>query len=114
MTTVIRQRVASTKERIQEKTKGKSKVSGWVLPRQTTSFADEGTWSNIDADVTPLERRTWTSSTVLGFWFSDALNAQGWEGPSSIIQLGLTWREAIYLSRTSTRLLLKCRSLTGT
>ncbi|RDW84290.1 allantoin permease [Coleophoma cylindrospora] len=98
MTTVFRQRVASTKERIQEKAKGKSKPSGWVLPRQTTSFADEGTWTNIDADVTPIERRTWTSSTVLGFWFSDALNAQGWEGPSSIIQLGLTWREAIYLS----------------
>ncbi|RDW60276.1 putative allantoin permease [Coleophoma crateriformis] len=98
MTTVFRQRVASTKERIQEKARGKSKLSGWVLPRQTTSFADEGTWTNIDADVTPIERRTWTSSTVLGFWFSDALNAQGWEGPSSIIQLGLTWREAIYLS----------------
>lgn len=99
MTTVLRERATSAKERIQEEAKGKSKVSGWVLARQTTSFADEGTWTNIDADVTPIERRTWTSFTVLGFWFSDALNAQGWEGPSSIIQLGLTWKEAIYLSR---------------
>ncbi|EEA26115.1 hypothetical protein TMatcc_005633 [Talaromyces marneffei ATCC 18224] len=82
---------------LKSKTQGKSKLSGWVLPRETTSFADEGTWTNIDADVTPLERRTWSTFTVLGFWFSDALNAQGWEGPSSIIQLGLTWREAFYL-----------------
>lgn len=28
------------------------------LPRETTSFADKGTWTNIDADVTPLDRRT--------------------------------------------------------
>jgi NCS1 family nucleobase:cation symporter-1 len=93
MTETIRRRIGHLKS----KTQGKSKLSGWVLPRETTSFADEGTWTNIDADVTPLERRTWSTSTVLGFWFSDALNAQGWEGPSSIIQLGLTWREAFYL-----------------
>lgn len=97
----IRQRVASAKAHLQEKTRGKSKLSGWVLPRETTSFADEGTWTNIDSDVTPVDRRTWSSFTVLGFWFSDALNAQGWEGPSSIIQLGLTWREAFYLSEMS-------------
>jgi nucleobase:cation symporter-1, NCS1 family len=99
MTEVFRRRVTSTKEHVKEKTRGKSKLSGWVLPRQTTSFADEGSWTNIDADVTPLERRTWSTFTVMGFWFSDALNAQGWEGPSSIIQLGLTWREAFYLSK---------------
>ncbi|KAJ5580246.1 uncharacterized protein N7459_006231 [Penicillium hispanicum] len=96
----IRQRVASAKAHLQEKARGKSKLSGWVLPRETTSFADEGTWTNIDSDVTPVDRRTWSSFTVLGFWFSDALNAQGWEGPSSIIQLGLTWKEAFYLSET--------------
>jgi hypothetical protein len=42
-------------------------------------------------DVTPQERRIWGSWTMLGFWFSDALNAQGWEAPAAIIAVGLTW-----------------------
>jgi NCS1 family nucleobase:cation symporter-1 len=47
--------------------------------------------TNIDCDVTPLERRTWTGWTMGGYWFSDALNAQSWEAPASIIAVGLTW-----------------------
>ncbi len=47
--------------------------------------------TNIDMDVTPIERRTWTALTMAGFWFSDALNAQSWEAPSSILAVGLTW-----------------------
>ncbi|KAH8895898.1 allantoin permease [Thozetella sp. PMI_491] len=73
----------------------KAKPSGWVLPQQPSSFADEGTWTNIDCDVTPLDRRTWTAWTMFGYWFSDALNAQSWMAPASIIALGLTWREAV-------------------
>lgn len=69
--------------------------SAWILPKQTSSHAPEDTWTNKDNDVTPPSRRTWTSLTILGFWFSDALNMQGWESPSSIIAIGLTWREAI-------------------
>jgi len=26
-----------------------------------------------------------------GYWFSDALNAQSWMAPASIIAIGLTW-----------------------
>ncbi|RMY75876.1 hypothetical protein D0863_02322 [Hortaea werneckii] len=92
MTVPLRHRFESTKNDLKQK----RKLSGWVLPKQTTTFADPDKWSNIDADVTPVERRTWTSLTILGFWISDALNAQGWEAPSSIIALGLTWREAVY------------------
>jgi NCS1 family nucleobase:cation symporter-1 len=78
-------------ERVKEHVKQKKTLSGWVLPKQNSTFSDEGTWSNIDSDVTPLERRTWSTWTLLGFWFSDALNAQGWEGAASIIAVGLTW-----------------------
>jgi NCS1 family nucleobase:cation symporter-1 len=74
----------------------KRKPSAWVIPRQKSTFADEDRWSNVDCDVTPVERRTWSTWTLLGFWFSDALNAQGWEGAASIIAVGLTWREAFY------------------
>lgn len=100
MATVIRERYTSAKERVIEKSKGKTKLSGWVLNKEKTSFADDGSYSNIDSDVTPLDRRTWGNWTLLGFWFSDALNAQGWEAPSSIIAAGLTWREAVYLSKS--------------
>ncbi|KAK1753665.1 allantoin permease [Echria macrotheca] len=75
--------------------KSKTTKEGWVLPRQTSSFADPGAWTNIDIDVTPLERRTWSAWTMFGYWFSDALNAQSWMAPASIIAIGLTWREAI-------------------
>lgn len=61
--------------------KAKRRLSGWVLPKEETSFADKDSWSNIDADVTPVERRTWTSWTIFGFWMSDAMNAQGEEVP---------------------------------
>ncbi|KAJ9144557.1 Allantoin permease [Pleurostoma richardsiae] len=88
---MLRERLTAVKADL----KAKTRPSGWVLPREPSSFAEEGTWTNIDCDVTPIERRTWTSWTVLGFWFSDALNAQGWMAPASIIALGLTWREAI-------------------
>lgn len=42
-------------------------------------------------DVTPEDRRIWTPITMLGFWISDAMNAQAWEAPSSILAVGLTW-----------------------
>ncbi|KAK3345858.1 allantoin permease [Lasiosphaeria hispida] len=75
--------------------KSKTTKEGWVLPRPTSSFADPGVWTNIDCDVTPLERRTWSAWTMFGYWFSDALNAQSWMAPASIIAIGLTWREAV-------------------
>ncbi|CAH0057712.1 unnamed protein product [Clonostachys solani] len=74
----------------------KTSRHGWVLEKQPMTFADEHSWSNRDTDVTPLERRTWTSWTVLGYWMSDALSAQSWAGASAIIAVGLTWREAVY------------------
>ncbi|CAK7216776.1 hypothetical protein SEUCBS140593_002984 [Sporothrix eucalyptigena] len=69
---------------------------GWVLPRQPMTFADDTTWSNRDSDVTPLDQRTWTAWTIVGYWFSDVLCAQSWSGASAIIAVGLTWREATY------------------
>lgn len=61
-----------------------------MLEKQPMTFADENSWSNRDSDVTPLERRTWSSWTILGYWFSDVLSAQSWSGASAIIAVGLT------------------------
>ncbi|TVY82355.1 putative permease [Lachnellula suecica] len=92
MGNAFRQRLTSIKEGAKEKTK----PAGWIMPRQKSSFGDEDSWTNIDCDVTPIERRTWTGWTMGGYWFSDALNAQSWEAPASIIAVGLTWRESVY------------------
>lgn len=78
-------------ERVKCNIVSKRHKDGWILEKQPMTFADENTWSNRDSDVTPLERRTWTSWTVLGFWFSDALSTQSWAGAAAIIAVGLTW-----------------------
>jgi nucleobase:cation symporter-1, NCS1 family len=102
MTSSLRQRAVRTKDHVFTKVSDRVHGRGWALPQESSTFADDGSFSNIDSDVTPLDRRTWTSWTILGFWSSDALNAQGWEAPSSILAAGLTWREAIYLSKLHT------------
>lgn len=84
---VLRARASAIKANATRKTSR----HGWVLEKQPMTFADEQSWSNRDTDVTPLERRTWTSWTVLGYWMSDALSAQSWAGASAIIAVGLTW-----------------------
>ncbi|KAL2818018.1 permease for cytosine/purines, uracil, thiamine, allantoin-domain-containing protein [Aspergillus granulosus] len=70
-------------------------LSGWILPKQESSWAPQGTWTNIDLDVTPLARRTWNSLTMLSYWASDVISIQSWETGSTILAVGLTWREAI-------------------
>ena len=40
MANVFRERVTRVKADLHTKTK----LSGWVLPRESNSFADEGTW----------------------------------------------------------------------
>ncbi|KAH8667465.1 allantoin permease [Tricladium varicosporioides] len=92
MAEAVRYRVNALKEGAIAKTK----PGGWIIPKEKSSFGDEDAWTNLDTDVTPLERRTWTAWTMGGYWFSDALNAQSWEAPAAIIAVGLTWRESVY------------------
>jgi NCS1 family nucleobase:cation symporter-1 len=78
--------------RFTESARKKTQLEGWVTEKHTTSpHSENDIWTNKDSDVTPLEQRTWTTWTMLGFWISDSLSAQGWEGAASIIAVGLTW-----------------------
>ncbi|KAH8687923.1 permease for cytosine/purines, uracil, thiamine, allantoin-domain-containing protein [Tricladium varicosporioides] len=79
-----------------ESAKAKTRKEGWVTEKHISPFSEADIWTNKDSDITPLEQRTWTTWTMLGFWISDSLSAQGWEGAASIIAVGLTWREALY------------------
>jgi NCS1 family nucleobase:cation symporter-1 len=57
--------------RVKENLKSKKRLDGWVLPKEQASFAPEGSWTNIDLDVVPIERRTWSAWTISGYWMSD-------------------------------------------
>ncbi|KAI0839266.1 putative uracil permease [Hypoxylon sp. FL0890] len=88
----VRRWVRCEKEGVDDK----NDSSYWVLPKQQTSFAPYGTWTNADLDVIPPEQRTWTAVSVLGYWVSDILSAQSWQIGASVLAIGLTWREAIW------------------
>lgn len=91
LNTSVEGRLRARARAIKANAASKRKVDGWVLPKQSMTFADENTWSNRDSDVTPLEQRTWSTWTILGFWFSDVLSAQSWASAAAIIAVGLTW-----------------------
>ncbi|EPE03016.1 allantoin permease [Ophiostoma piceae UAMH 11346] len=87
MATFLRSKAAAAKEQL----RSKSSMSGWVLPKQESSWAPAGTWTNADLDIVPPSLRTWTSITILGYWMSDVVSVQSWTTGSSILAVGLTW-----------------------
>lgn len=46
-------------------------------------------------DPVPPEDQTWSVWTVLAYWSSDLINLTTWQTASSILAVGLSWREAI-------------------
>lgn len=52
-------------------------------------------WTNRDMDPTPLEDQTWTIWSIMAYWATDTINLGTWETASSILSVGLSWREAI-------------------
>lgn len=73
--TLLQAHVHSRIEKARISIKNKLHLDGWVLPKQSTSFAPEGTWTNVDLDVTPLDRRIWTPLSFLGYWISDIVSS---------------------------------------
>ncbi|CAO2647090.1 Nn.00g080120.m01.CDS01 [Neocucurbitaria sp. VM-36] len=64
---------------------------------QTQSAFAEGNarWTNIDLDPVPRHSRKWGVTSFISYWVSDAFNAATWQFASSIIAIGLTWRESL-------------------
>ncbi|KAJ5945945.1 hypothetical protein N7454_002784 [Penicillium verhagenii] len=52
-------------------------------------------WTNRDLDPIPLLGRKWGVASIIAYWISDAFNAASWEFASSIIAVGLTYKEAL-------------------
>ncbi|KZP30106.1 NCS1 nucleoside transporter family [Athelia psychrophila] len=72
-----------------------SKRATWQLETEETSFAPSNSWSNKDMDPVPVEKRTWSTWNYVAYWISDATNAPVWELASSMLAIGLSWRQAL-------------------
>ncbi|KAI9736870.1 MAG: hypothetical protein M1818_005921 [Claussenomyces sp. TS43310] len=70
-------------------------AAAWRLPKQESALAPAHVWTNKDMDPTPPEDQTWTLWTWMAYWATDTINLGTWETASAIINVGLTWRDAI-------------------
>ncbi|KAG5638409.1 hypothetical protein H0H81_000186 [Sphagnurus paluster] len=71
------------------------RLSTWSLQSEEATFGPSGAWSNKDMDPVPLPSRTWTSWNYVSYWISDATTVPMWQFASSMLAIGLTWRQAL-------------------
>ncbi|KAK0236764.1 permease for cytosine/purines, uracil, thiamine, allantoin-domain-containing protein [Armillaria nabsnona] len=73
------------------------KPSHWALEPAASSLAPPGKerWSNKDMDPVPPHLRTWSTRNYVAYWISDATNTAVWELASSMLAVGLSWRQAL-------------------
>ncbi|ETW79909.1 nucleobase cation symporter [Heterobasidion irregulare TC 32-1] len=72
-----------------------ARPSSWALEFEPSSFAPSNSWSNKDMDPVPPHLRAWSSANYIAYWISDATNAAVWELSSSMLAIGLSWRQAL-------------------
>ncbi|KAK4936473.1 hypothetical protein LTR10_022636 [Elasticomyces elasticus] len=70
-------------------------LSAWELPKQDSALAPPNVWTNADMDPVPPQYQTWTLWTWMAYWATDTINLGTWETASSVIAVGLNWRDAI-------------------
>lgn len=85
-------RYIPTKEQFKART---TSVRAWQLPKQKSALAPDHVWTNEDMDPVKIENQTWTLWTWMAYWATDTINLGTWETASSILAVGLSWREAI-------------------
>ena len=91
------------------------------LPKQKSTLAPEYIWSNAgralftlilgaaraftisnlipaDQDPVPVNKRTWTRSIFVLYWFSDLITVAGWGAAASVVAVGLTASDAIWIT----------------
>ncbi|KAL2815630.1 permease for cytosine/purines, uracil, thiamine, allantoin-domain-containing protein [Aspergillus cavernicola] len=54
-------------------------------------------WTNRDLDPVPPEMRKWNLLSFIGYWISDSFSVANWQLASSIIAVGLSWKESLGL-----------------
>ncbi|KAI5479092.1 hypothetical protein MNV49_004091 [Pseudohyphozyma bogoriensis] len=64
------------------------------LPRQESTLAPPDVYTNKDTDPSTPEQRNWGPMSWILYWSSDIFQVSGWQKYSSMISLGLDWRNA--------------------
>jgi cytosine/uracil/thiamine/allantoin permease len=70
-------------------------LSAWSLDREDSKFGPSSRWSNKDMDPVPEDCRTWSTWDYIAYWISDAANPTTWQMASSMLAVGLSWRQAL-------------------
>ena len=66
------------------------------VSQPTSKFAaGSERWTNLDLDPIPRHLRKWGVTSLIAYWISDAFNVATWQFGSSILAVGLGWREAL-------------------
>ncbi|KAL2832287.1 NCS1 allantoate transporter [Aspergillus pseudoustus] len=66
------------------------------VDQSQSAFAEgNARWTNLDLDPVPRAGRLWGPLSFVSYWISDAFNTATWQFASSIIAVGLSWRESI-------------------
>ncbi|CAI7649615.1 unnamed protein product [Penicillium glandicola] len=66
-----------------------------VSQGESAFAAGNARWTNRDLDPIAKNARKWGIASIIGYWISDALNVASWQFASSMIAVGLTYREAL-------------------
>ncbi|KAL5478735.1 hypothetical protein ACEPAI_2012 [Sanghuangporus weigelae] len=72
-----------------------SKLSTWELKPEPSTFAPSSSLSNGDMDPVPSQQQTWATMNFVLYWISDANNIAVWELASSMLAIGLSWKQAL-------------------
>ncbi|KAG8932925.1 hypothetical protein FRC03_000061 [Tulasnella sp. 419] len=67
----------------------------WKLSPEAATFAPSNKWSNKDMDPVPIHLRTWGTIDYIAYWLNDAANVATWNLASSMLAVGLSWRQAL-------------------
>ncbi|KAF1812413.1 NCS1 allantoate transporter [Eremomyces bilateralis CBS 781.70] len=68
-----------------------------VSPAKSAFSEGNPRWINRDLEPVRRHERKWTVLSFIVYWLSDGFNASAWQFASSIIAVGLTWRESLVI-----------------
>ncbi|KIY72705.1 cytosine-purine permease [Cylindrobasidium torrendii FP15055 ss-10] len=71
-------------------------------------------WTNEDMNPVPPEQRTWTTRNYVAYWVSASTNVAVWQFASSMLALGLSWRQAFVAIVLGHSLISLVMALNGT
>lgn len=73
----------------------RSRISRFTTRKAWELETEGNAWSNKDMEPCPSEARTWSTYNYIAYWVSDAFNVATWEVASSMLAVGLSWRQSL-------------------